>query len=349
MKEGWKTMKKLAIFCALVLLALTVFTAGAETVAETRDAGFVDEQTPKQEGAYCRSFRRADGSVLDVAVADTGKRNAPEARWENVLSVSVTARDGSLNQQFEYDSAETPLVEIEIGMAWLDDMNFDGCPDLVLCTAMGAYNEFAVFCLWNPETNCFDPVTACRAFDMEKRTLAGEDTPLELVNYSLDGAHRQLISYGKNGYAAHVDEFFAWDGAGKTLRLAAVYDVYDADGGKMGERFYDFSAQGEMQWDALYPVDWYYGDTEPFADHAEGAAAWIDGKLLTRRVANTNWVNLRERDSLESVSLAHLDAGTEVQVLKENCADGWTLVLWDSGEAKESKYQIGYIWHEYLK
>lgn len=342
-------MKKLAIFCALVLLALTVFTAGAETVAETRDAGFVDEQTPKQEGAYCRSFRRADGSVLDVAVADTGKRNAPEARWENVLSVSVTARDGSLNQQFEYDSAETPLVEIEIGMAWLDDMNFDGCPDLVLCTAMGAYNEFAVFCLWNPETNCFDPVTACRAFDMEKRTLAGEDTPLELVNYSLDGAHRQLISYGKNGYAAHVDEFFAWGGAGKTLRLAAVYDVYDADGGKMGERFYDFSAQGEMLWDALYPVDWYYGDTEPFADHAEGAAAWIDGKLLTRRVANTNWVNLRERDSLESVSLAHLDAGTEVQVLKENCADGWTLVLWDSGEAKESKYQIGYIWHEYLK
>lgn len=342
-------MKKLAIFCALVLLALTVFTAGAETVAETRDAGFVDEQTPKQEGAYCRSFRRADGSVLDVAVADTGKRNAPEARWENVLSVSVTARDGSLNQQFEYDSAETPLVEIEIGMAWLDDMNFDGCPDLVLCTAMGAYNEFAVFCLWNPETNCFDPVTACRAFDMEKRTLAGEDTPLELVNYSLDGAHRQLLSYGKNGYAAHVDEFFAWDGAGKTLRLAAVYDVYDADGGKMGERFYDFSAQGEMLWDVLYPVDWYYGDTEPFADHAEGAAAWIDGKLLTRRVANTNWVNLRERDSLESVSLAHLDAGTEVQVLKENCADGWTLVLWDSGEAKESKYQIGYIWHEYLK
>jgi hypothetical protein len=38
-----------------------------------------------------------------------------------------------------------------------------------------------------------------------------------------------------------------------------------------------------------------------------------------------------------------------VQVLKENCADGWTLVLCDSGEAQESKYQIGYIWHEYLK
>ena len=342
-------MKKLAIFCAFVFLALTVFAAAAETVAETRDAGFVDEQTPRQEGAYARSFRRANGGVFDVVVTDTGKRNAPDARWENVLSVAVTSRDGRLNQQFEYDSAETPLVEIEIGMAWLDDMNFDGCPDLVLCTAMGAYNEFAVFCLWNPETGSFDPVTACRAFDTETRTLADEDTPLELVNYTLDGAHRQLISYGKNGYAAHIDEFFAWDEAGKALRLAAVYDVYDADGGKMGERFYDFSAQGELLWDALYPVDWYYGDTEPFADHAEAAAAWIDGQRVTRQVANTDWVNLRERDTKESASLAKLNAGVEVQALKENCADGWTLVLCDSGEAQESKYQIGYIWHEYLK
>lgn len=342
-------MKKLAIFCAFVFLALTVFAAAAETVAETRDAGFVDEQTPVQEGAYARSFRRANGDVFDVVVTDTGKRNAPDARWENVLSVAVTSRDGRLNQQFEYDSAETPLVKIEIGMAWLDDMNFDGCPDLVLCTAMGAYNEFVVFCLWNPETGSFDPVTSCRAFDTETRTLAAEDTPLELVNYTLDGGNRQLISYGKDGYAAHIDEFFAWDEAGKALRLAAVYDVYDADGGKMGERFYDFSAQGELLWDALYPVDWYYGDTEPFADHADGAAAWIDGQCVTRQVANTDWVNLRERDTKESASLAKLTAGTEVHLLKENCADGWTLVLCGSGEAQESKYQIGYIWHEYLK
>lgn len=316
---------------------------------DARNVGFVDEKTPRQEGAWCRSFRIESGDVFDVTVADTGRRNAPEARWENVLSVTVASRDGRLNQQFEYDSAETPLTEIEIGMAWLEDMNFDGCPDLVLCTAMGAYNEFAVFCLWNPETGGFDPVTACRAFDMETRKLADEDTPLELVNYILDGAHKQLISYGKNGYAAHIDEFFAWDDAGKALRLLAVYDVYDADGGKMGERFYDFSAQGELLWDALYPVDWYYGDTEPFADHAEGAAAWIDGQRVTKRVADTDWVNLRERDSKESASLARLNAGTEVQVLKENCADGWTLVLWDAGEAQESKYRIGYIWHEYLK
>ena len=74
---------------------------------------------------------------------------------------------------------------------------------------------------------------------------------------------------------------------------------------------------------------------------------------MEKHVAHTDWVNLREWDSKQSTSLAHLDRGTSVQVLKEDCADGWTLVLWDTGEPQEhwfgNRTEIGYIWHSFLE
>ncbi|MBQ8135889.1 MAG: hypothetical protein IJ174_00445 [Clostridia bacterium] len=43
-----------------------------------------------------------------------------------------------------------------------------------------------------------------------------------------------------------------------------------------------------------------------------------------------------------------------VQVLKENCADGWTIVQWDTGKPMEgawfgTKKEIGYIWQSFLE
>ena len=80
-------------------------------------------------------------------------------------------------------------------------------------------------------------------------------------------------------------------------------------------------------------------------------------------MTNVDWVNLRQLDSKASASLAHLDHGTAVQVLREGCGTdgGWVLVWVDNAALGLSTggtdmYQdtlvdgmTGYIWHSYLE
>ncbi len=321
-----------------------------------RNTGFVDERTPRRAGGYCRTFRaRPDGPVFDLVIAGAGEENAPEAWYENVLSVEIAPRDGGAARQFTYDSAETPGSETAGILAWLEDMNFDGYDDLVLCTARGAYNEFCVFCLWDPEAGCFAPVTVHCPWRVESERFEADAVPLEVCNYSLrrtDHPYGVVYSYEKDGYAYRTVREYVWESE-NFLRLQSVFDVYDAGEGHIGERLYRFGTQAEKAWDQTYPEDWYYGDTGAFEAREEAARAWLGGNAAVKRVANADWVNLREMDGKQSRSLARLNAGTEVTVLKEDCADGWTLVLWDTGEAREGwvgpKTVTGYIWHSFLE
>lgn len=303
---------------------------------------------------------RKEGPVLNIIIRDTGRRNPPEEMRENILGVTVSLPDGDVIQQFEYSSSETPAQDAIAALAWMQDLNFDGYRDLVLCTAQGASNEFSVFCLWNPESGRFEPIQTEHVFDLETERFSDEIVPLELVNYSLkkDGNdHGFLCSYENDGVACYTQRVYRWDVPGPALDLKQVYDVnaieFSDESGPLRERLFVFGTQGEKVWDHEYDIRWFYGETSPYADHEAGAETYWLSEPVYKRVANVDWVNLRERDSKQSESLAHLDRGTEVRVRKENCADGWTLVLWDTGKPRNewfgNRTEIGYIWHSFLE
>lgn len=319
-------------------------------------------KTDVADGSYYLSASVSrDGPTLNVIIQDTGKRNPSEALRENILSVTVAYADGGLIQQFEYSSSETPRQDTLAALAWMQDLNFDGHRDLVLCTAQGASNEFSVFCLWNPESGRFDPIQTACAFDLEAEQFSDEIVPMELVNYSLikeENDQRYLCSYEKDGAISHTQRIYRWELSGTAPVLTQVYDVtaheFSDGDGPVRERLFAFGSQNEKVWDQEYNIRWFYGETAPFADHEDAARTYLLAEPVYKRVANVDWVNLRERDSKQSESLAHLDRGVEVQVLKENCADGWTLVLWDTGKPMVGAWngtqkEIGYIWHSFLE
>lgn len=321
-----------------------------------RDTGFVDGRTPDVTGGFCRSFNVApEGPTVDLVIIDTGGRNAPEARHENVLSAEITLRETGETKRFMYDSAETPAADPMSCLAWIQDLNFDGYGDLLLCAARGAANEYSVFCLWEPEKGQFGDIQTHCAFDLETERTSDRVTPLELVNYTLrreDSGARYIISRENDGVACYTQLVYRWDGDGPELIHA--HDISPVIGSLIRERAFLFSSQGVKLWDHMYPTEWYYGATDPFrAFEAAADAFWQGGEIRIKHVANTDWVNLREWDSKQSTSLARLDRGTEVRVLMEDCADGWTLVLWDTGESQEfwfgNRTGIGYIWHSFLE
>ena len=333
---------------------LTPFTE----YTSSRDTGFVDERTPDAAAAFCRSYNiTPEGPSIDLVIADTGRRNAPEARHENVLSVQITVRETGNTQRFEFDGTETPATDPMGCLAWIQDMNFDGYGDLLLCTGRGAADEYSVFCLWDPEKGQFVDIETQCAFDLETERASDEAVPVELVNYSLkkgDNDTGYLISREHDGAACFTQLVYQWEGNGRVPALIHIHDVSGAFGSLLRDRAFYFSSQGVKLWEHLYPEEWYYGKTEPYrAFEAAADAIWQGADIVEKHVAHTDWVNLREWDSKQSVSLAHLDRGTSVQVLKEDCADGWTLVLWDTGEPQEhwfgNRTEIGYIWHSFLE
>ena len=323
-----------------------------------RDTGFTDAQTPDAVHGFCRSYRITPaGPTVDLVIADTGRRNAPEARHENVLSAVITVRETGQIQHFDYDGTEPPATDSMNCMAWLQDINFDGYGDLMLCTARGASNEYSVFCLWNPETGRFDSIETHCAFDLETERASAQVTPLELVNFTLQKGRNDegyVISHDQDGAACYTQFVYRWEENGRLPELTQVHDVSSVSRTLIRDQVFLFFSQGEKVWDHIYPEEWYYGATKPYRAFETAAdSLWQGCDMVSKHVDNVDWVNLRERDSKQSESLAHLDRGTEVQVLKEDCADGWTLVLWDTGEPQEKWFgnqtEIGYIWHSFLE
>lgn len=309
--------------------------------------------TEGPDGEETRFFTVTEGGrKLSVTVSDTGRRNGPEAERPNILSVSVKSGDGQVEQTFEYDSSELPGR----GLAMMEDMNGDGYGDLLLFTARGARNLYQLLYLWNEETLCFDPAQTACVFDPAAGKFADEVGPAELClpEKVTVGEKVYVVCDEMDGYAEKTVRVYGWEGRQITLR--AVFDVYRAGTDTIGDRAYLFASQAERLWDQSYPESWYYEGGTFACDCRRAAfdAAWKgEGKI--KRVAHTDWVNLRRQDGKQSLSLAHLDAGTEVLVLRPDCADGWDLVLWHDPNEMDSdgffgpKSYTGYIWHSFLE
>ena len=293
---------------------------------------------------------------LNVSVADTGER-LPGALRERVLSVSVQAVDGSFSQTLSYLSSEDPSADHLSLMARFEDMNFDGYQDLVLLTAQGARNCFTALSLWDQEEGCFQPVLQSCTWEREARRWSESPVQLELCNYELLPESRRILSVAEDGFRFRQETVYAWEGR-YSPETKAVLDVYDAGAGTIGESLVLFATAVTCCWDEQYPEEWYYGqsgvDAERQAAAREmmlGRAVW-DGEHL--RVANVDWVNLRQQDSKSSPSLAELDAGTTVTMLASGLGTdgGWVRVWYmpDPSSAEDGVTGLtGYIWHSYLE
>ena len=309
---------------------------------------------------------REDMPLLTVTVTQNDCYDEESFR-PYTLTAAITAADGSLTQEITWRSNETPNRERAAALVMFQDYNFDAYLDLQLLTAQGARNVFYVFALWNPETGRFDDVMLGG-----ERLPGGEKCadahPLEVCNPIFRPESASILSIEQDGWRYRTETVIYWESP-RSQYQKVIASVYDAGDGLIGESL-DLWGTGLIRmWDQVYPESWYYGTDGEGASGPRADA--ID--LFTRgerniesrwmRVANVDWVNLRQLDSKSSASLARLDCGTEVQLLREGCGvdDGWVLVWVDNAAlglptGGDDMYQdtlvdgmTGYIWHSFLE
>ena len=102
-----------------------------------------------------------------------------------------------------------------------------------------------------------------------------------------------------------------------------------------------------------YPGEWYYGEARVEKERMEVLDDVTLGNAVSdpvwMQVADADGTNVRLEDCKGSPSVARLDAGCRVQVLKTGCGeDGeWVRVWYIPGDGNEE--YTGYIRRSYLK
>jgi len=291
---------------------------------------------------------------ITIRVTDTGERHE-EADRPNVLLVHAEAQDGSLSQEFTFQSNELPGGERAAALVFMDDVNFDGYQDMVLLTAMGARNVFHAVSLWNKEEGRFNPAMQGVVWDTENQCLSQESRQLDLCNYVLIPERRAIQSSIADGYAYWTETVYAWEGE-YGLSIESVADVYDAGEALIGETVLLFGTEITRCWDESYPEKWYYGQEgegargERLSSIREVTLGRAAQEPELMEVANVDWVNLRKQDSKASPSLAKLTAGTTVVKLADGIGPdkGWVRV-WLRETDGGDKGLTGYIWHSFLE
>ena len=287
---------------------------------------------------------------VTIRVTDAGQSG--DALRENLLRAEIAATDGSCAQTIEWKSMETSAHDGAAALVMLRDVNFDGYNDLMLLTAQGARNVFHALSVYHPEERCFMPVMQGSAWSTQEKAFSWESIQLELCNTELHPDERRLLSSVADGYRFQTEIIYEWEGI-TGLAPKSVVDVYDAGEGQIGELLYLYATGITRCWDAAYPEEWYYGQEGVFQERLSSCRALTLTRALSdpelARVSNVDWVNLRQRDSKASPSLAKLDAGTEVCVLARGLGTdkGWVRVYMQP-EGDEVGL-TGYIWHRYLE
>ncbi|MDY3282824.1 M15 family metallopeptidase [Dysosmobacter sp.] len=107
------------------------------------------------------------------------------------------------------DEDRTNYFTIDSGLA-LEDLNFDGCPDLRLIQALGTVNASWLCWLWEPENSRFS-----YAF--------------ELVGFELtaDPETRQIITQARDGWGLYYTDCYQYNsGAGKLLHVGQMVENF---------------------------------------------------------------------------------------------------------------------------
>ena len=99
-----------------------------------------------------------------------------------------------------------------------EDVNFDGCEDIVIVVAMGASNYFAEFFVYDPNADAYALATH-------------HDTDAGICNYRLHPEYGIVESCASNGNAGllHVIKLYRWDGNNLKCIRSAVSDEWAED------------------------------------------------------------------------------------------------------------------------
>lgn len=290
-------------------------------------------------------------SQLEIVIADTG-RDSEDMKRNNILSATITTLDESFSQQLFYYSLESPLDESDLLFARLVDLNFDGYLDLSLLTAAGTENIYTTFALWNPQAGRFDPVMTAQPWISEEQRFSDGAVQIELCNYRLLPESKRICSETTNGSRDKTRTVYRWTDD-RTLCEDSLLTIYQAGDGMIGEKLEVLREGASYGWNHQYPGEWYYGEARVEKERIESLDYVMLGDAISSpvfmQVANVDWVNVRLEDSKESPSIAKLDVGCMVQVLKTGCGEdeGWVRVWYIPEDGKEG--YTGYIWHRYLE
>ena len=121
----------------------------------------------------------------------------------------------------------------------------------------------------------------------------------------------------------------------------------------IGEKLEVLREGESFGWNQQYPGEWYYGEARVEKERMDVLDDVTLGNAVSdpvwMQVADADGVNVRLEDCAESPSIARLDAGCRVQVLKTDCGeDGeWVRVWYIPGDGNEE--YTGYIRRSYLK
>lgn len=291
-------------------------------------------------------------SPIEIAVSDTGRASG-NAEREHLLCATVTAQDGRLSQQLYYSALESPDREAGLCFARLVDMNFDGFLDLNLLTAAGSENVYTTFALWNTQEGRFDPIITLRPWLTDLQRFSSHAIQLELCNERLLPESQRIFSEEVNGFCNNIRSVYRWADE-RTLWEESVAVIYPANKGTVGERLEILSRDGRVcGWDQQYSMDWYYGEIQVEKERNATLDYVMLGDAITNpeimQVAKVDWVNVRLKDTEESPSIAKLQVGSEVQVLRKGCGkDGDWVRIWYISETGGEEY-TGYIRNSYLE
>ena len=207
--KAFKQMKKILV---LMVAAMTLAACGGQKSPQDGGHGIgIDHTTAVQSNSESASYvpQRSDYSFrTDVRTIEEDD----EVRWDSII-VYLTDAKGHTQQLY---SQALPLDIVNwnkgsIGAIEEEDWNFDGIPDLQVCT--GPMNGFGNYTydvwLWNDKTHQFDKFDYdCEIYspeiDSDKKCIVSVwrlDDDMEIVRYKWkDGklveSEREQMSYG---------------------------------------------------------------------------------------------------------------------------------------------------------
>ncbi len=151
----------------------------------------------------------AEAPSVSVAIEAVGSQYSTEG--EKCTLDRITVTDSATGKVVQELYAFVSYLPNENGLLKLDDVNFDGHPDLTLLTIMGASNECRQFFLW----------------DEARGQFSTNSTPA-VWNYSLLPEKELVLSRANNGWAGllHESRVYRWEMGELILLRSVVWDTY---------------------------------------------------------------------------------------------------------------------------
>ena len=129
-----------------------------------------------------------------------------------VTSIDVLEENGTVLQTLSVDIDDGYWVTQcwnKDGDLFVEDLNFDGFPDLRLMEGAGVVNLAYLCWLWNPETGQYQYASRLYGYDV-----------------ILDSENKQILTESRDGWGQYYTDTYAYDESGQLRHLKQVHEDY---------------------------------------------------------------------------------------------------------------------------